>query len=234
MLISTIRCCVASETGHEPCAWAHSLLMPEQFQICSISSMKYSLGHGAISNKAHSSESISFGPALLDTNLSSCVQGCAHCQMGDADAEQSEMWMICQGQQPCLPTPYSLLHAHGTACSYMQLGCYHLASEKGVVQFCLDVMSFHGCYHSASKTGVVQFCLDVMSFHGCYHSASKTGVVQFCLDGVSMMRVCICAGDEDAQELEFRIIDYGHARLARNKALAKLPQAPGLERSYRK
>lgn len=41
-------------------------------------------------------------------------------------------------------------------------------------------------------------------------------------------------GDEDAQALEFRIIDYGHARLAKNKALAKLPKAPSLERSYRK
>lgn len=42
------------------------------------------------------------------------------------------------------------------------------------------------------------------------------------------------AGDDDAQALEFRIIDYGHARLAKNKALAKLPKAPGLELSYRK
>lgn len=42
------------------------------------------------------------------------------------------------------------------------------------------------------------------------------------------------AGDDDAQSLEFRIIDYGHARLAKNKALAKLPKAPGLELSYRK
>lgn len=42
-------------------------------------------------------------------------------------------------------------------------------------------------------------------------------------------------GDKDAQQLEFRIIDYGHARLAKNKALAKLPKAPGLERfGYRK
>ncbi|KAL3152933.1 hypothetical protein ABBQ38_012235 [Trebouxia sp. C0009 RCD-2024] len=41
-------------------------------------------------------------------------------------------------------------------------------------------------------------------------------------------------GDEDAQALEFRIIDYGHARLVKNKALAKLPKAPGLEKSYRK
>lgn len=41
-------------------------------------------------------------------------------------------------------------------------------------------------------------------------------------------------GDDDAQALEFRIIDYGHARLAKNKALAKLPKAPGLELSYRK
>ena len=42
------------------------------------------------------------------------------------------------------------------------------------------------------------------------------------------------AGDDDAQELEFRIIDYGHARLSKRKALAKLPKAPGLELSYRK
>jgi hypothetical protein len=42
------------------------------------------------------------------------------------------------------------------------------------------------------------------------------------------------AGDEEAEQLEFRIIDYGHARLAKNKALAKLPKAPGLELSYRK
>ncbi|DBB15736.1 TPA: hypothetical protein ACH3X3_003943 [Trebouxia sp. C0006] len=41
-------------------------------------------------------------------------------------------------------------------------------------------------------------------------------------------------GDEEAEQLEFRIIDYGHARLAKNKALAKLPKAPGLELSYRK
>lgn len=45
---------------------------------------------------------------------------------------------------------------------------------------------------------------------------------------------CEYAGDEEAEQLEFRIIDYGHARLAKNKALAKLPKAPGLERSYRK
>ena len=42
------------------------------------------------------------------------------------------------------------------------------------------------------------------------------------------------SGDDDARVLEFRIIDYGHARLAKNKALAKLPKAPGLELSYRK
>ncbi|KAL0018651.1 hypothetical protein WJX77_001846 [Trebouxia sp. C0004] len=41
-------------------------------------------------------------------------------------------------------------------------------------------------------------------------------------------------GDDEPEQLEFRIIDYGHARLAKNKALAKLPKAPGLERSYRK
>ena len=45
---------------------------------------------------------------------------------------------------------------------------------------------------------------------------------------------CESAGDEEAEQLEFRIIDYGHARLAKNKALAKLPKAPGLELSYRK
>lgn len=45
---------------------------------------------------------------------------------------------------------------------------------------------------------------------------------------------CLCVGDKEEQQLEFRIIDYGHARLAKNKALAKLPRAPGLEKSYRK
>ena len=44
----------------------------------------------------------------------------------------------------------------------------------------------------------------------------------------------LCVGDKEEQQLEFRIIDYGHARLAKNKALAKLPRAPGLEKSYRK
>ena len=44
----------------------------------------------------------------------------------------------------------------------------------------------------------------------------------------------VCEGDKEEQQLEFRIIDYGHARLAKNKALAKLPRAPGLEKSYRK
>ncbi len=47
------------------------------------------------------------------------------------------------------------------------------------------------------------------------------------------MHMCF-AGDDSAEQLEFRIIDYGHARLAKNKALAKLPKAPGLELSYRK
>lgn len=42
------------------------------------------------------------------------------------------------------------------------------------------------------------------------------------------------AGDKEARELEFRIIDYGHARLDKYKQLAKLPSAPGLELSYRK
>ena len=42
------------------------------------------------------------------------------------------------------------------------------------------------------------------------------------------------AGDKKEQELEFRIIDYGHARLDKYKQLAKLPHAPGLELSYRK
>lgn len=49
-----------------------------------------------------------------------------------------------------------------------------------------------------------------------------------------MFMVVNPAGDEEAEQLEFRIIDYGHARLAKNKALAKLPKAPGLELSYRK
>lgn len=60
-------------------------------------------------------------------------------------------------------------------------------------------------------------------------------------DHVASLQVCpgntvyvAASGDEDAQALEFRIIDYGHARLAKNKALAKLPKAPSLERSYRK
>lgn len=45
---------------------------------------------------------------------------------------------------------------------------------------------------------------------------------------------CVYVGDKEEQQLEFRIIDYGHARLVKNKALAKLPAAPNMERSYRK
>ena len=51
---------------------------------------------------------------------------------------------------------------------------------------------------------------------------------------VKMCVKMLFIGDKEEQQLEFRIIDYGHARLLKNKALAKLPSAPNLELSYRK
>lgn len=93
---------------------------------------------------------------------------------------------------------------------YNKLACMSIlhpsfALENGRLYMCACASS-HGCYR-----GVTHFTAASDRWHG--H---------------------ILAGDEEEAQLEFRIIDYGHARLAKKKALAKLPQAPGLELSYRK
>lgn len=104
------------------------------------------------------------------------------------------------------------------------------ADVRYLLELCKQVFGYlHAAWTDIGFTHGDLNCANVMEHRGDADLYLPTGFAN--KDESPVFKL---PGDEDAHELEFRIIDYGHARLAKNKALAKLPQAPGLERSYRK
>lgn len=54
------------------------------------------------------------------------------------------------------------------------------------------------------------------------------------LSGLAWTHEVVCAGQKTGQQVHFKIIDYGHARLSHHRVHRKLPKIPVFEKVYQK